>query len=199
MGKITIKNTKRTLVDEATGERLEAQEVIQQHDRKNFEIAYISALCGIMNKLGGKRYAVLSYIIENKNTDNQLIITTKELALKAKTSEGTVVETIKLLRECGAIKTRTGAIMVLPKVAMQGNAYKEQNLMIRFREFQTDEQIQKEQEKKEKAENIIKELSTKSVTELSTKDLIKLAQARELIPNYKPTETQPEPTEASLF
>ena len=92
----------------------------------------------LFDKLGGKKYVVFKYIIENKSADNTLIITVRELAQKTGTSTRTVQDTLKLLREAGLIKCRTGAIMLVPKLAHRGSDRREAYLMQKFEVFSDD-------------------------------------------------------------
>lgn len=117
------------------GEPILADASITKCDRKGFEITYLAYLYDVFDQLGGQKYKVFKYIIEHKSVDNTLIITNRELAQKCNVSTKTVTETLKLLKEKGLIKTRTGAIMVLPKLAHRGKASREQFLMHKFEEF----------------------------------------------------------------
>lgn len=117
------------------GQPIEADEVIRKVNRNGFEITYLAYFCDLFDKLGGKKYIVFRYIIEHKSSDNTLIITNRELAEKTNTSLQTVNNTLKLLRESGLISCRTGAIMLLPKVAHRGSDRKEAYLMQKFESF----------------------------------------------------------------
>lgn len=121
------------------GEPIVADASVTKVDRNGFEITYLAYLFDVFDQLGGQKYKVFRYIIENKSSDNTLIITTRELAKKADVSYTTVTGAIKLLREKGLISTRTGAIMVLPKIAHRGSKGREQYLMQKFREFEVGE------------------------------------------------------------
>lgn len=116
-------------------EPIEAEQVVRKVPRNGFEITYLAYFCELFDKLGGKKYIVFKYIIEHKNSDNQLIITNRELAEKTNTSLQTVSDTIKLLRDANLISTRTGAIMLLPKLAHRGSDKKEAYLMQKFETF----------------------------------------------------------------
>ena len=89
----------------------------------------------VFDQLGGQKYKVFKYIVEHKSSDNTLIITTRELAKKCDVSTKTVSDALRLLREKGLIATRTGAIMLLPKIAHRGSNGREQYLMHKFEEF----------------------------------------------------------------
>ena len=109
---------------------------ITKCDRNGFEITYLAYLFDVFDQLGGQKYKVFKYIVEHKSTDNTLIITNRELAKKCDVSTKTITETLKLLKTKGLIATRTGAIMLLPKIAHRGKSGREQFLMHKFEEFE---------------------------------------------------------------
>ncbi|MEQ6219657.1 replication/maintenance protein RepL [Levilactobacillus brevis] len=79
----------------------------------------------LFDKLGGQKYQVFKYIIENRSRDNNTLITTnKELSRLTKTSTKTVQDTINLLKEAGLIERRMGAIMLNPKLVHRGSKSK---------------------------------------------------------------------------
>lgn len=137
----TIYKGIRRLQDLDTGEIIEVDETLKNinENRNGFEITYLSYLVDLFDELGGKKYLVFKYIIKNKNLDNQLIITTKELAEKTGVSEPTVIATLKLLKNANLIQTRTGAIMLNPKIAHKGKNSKERYLLQKFVSFSEDE------------------------------------------------------------
>lgn len=134
--KITAISEEKIYIDPETGERIKAQTIVKQLDRKGFEITYLAYLFELFDVLGNKKMQVFRYILENKNLDNQLMITTKELAEKSKISLRTTHETLVILEQKGLIKRRTGGLMVIPKLAHKGNNAREENLMIKFKEFE---------------------------------------------------------------
>lgn len=131
----TIYQDRDIWVNQRTGEIIEADQVIKKVPRNGFEITYLAYFIELFDQLGGKKYKVFKYIIENKNVENQLIITNRELAKKTNTSKQTVTDTLKLLKNANLIEQRTGAIMLNPKLAHRGNDKKEAFLLARFEEF----------------------------------------------------------------
>jgi DNA-binding transcriptional ArsR family regulator len=115
---------------------IETDDVVKRVERNGFEITYLAYLFDLFDKLGGKKYTVLKYILQNKSSDNTLIITNRELAAKTGTSLQTVSDALKLLREAHLIETRTGAIMLNPKLAHRGRAGRERYLLQKFTTFQ---------------------------------------------------------------
>lgn len=136
---IDLKSLHETGEIKIIGEPIVADTSVTKVDRNGFEITYLAYLFDVFDQLGGQKYKVFKYIIENKSSENTLIITIRELAQKADVSYRTAVEALKLLKKKELISTRTGAIMILPKIAHRGNKDREQYLMQKFREFETGE------------------------------------------------------------
>lgn len=131
---------KGTWVNEETGQRVTGYVTLTKVERKDFEIIYFSYLFDLFDKLGGKRFQVLKYILANKSSDNTLIITIRELANATKVSTKTVHETLKLLREVGIIKTRLGAIILNSRFTVHGSKAKEDWIFHKFEIF--DQEIE---------------------------------------------------------
>ena len=120
------------------GDPFVADASLTKVDRNGFEITYLAYLFDVFDQLGGQKYKVFKYIVENKSSDNTLIITNRELADRCGVALSTVQEALKLLKEKKLIATRTGAIMLLPKIAHRGKAGREKYLMHKFQEFDND-------------------------------------------------------------
>lgn len=123
-------------VNQKTGEVAEFDQITKKVPRQGFEITYLSYFFDLFDQLGGKKYKVFKYIIENKSSENTLIITTEELAKKCKVGRNTVNETLKLLTRANLITRRTGAIMINPKLAHRGKDTKEKYLLTKFETFE---------------------------------------------------------------
>ena len=136
--KITAISEEEVFINKKTGEEIKAQTIVKRLDRNGFEITYLAYLFELFDILGNKKMKVFSYILKHKNADNQLIITTREIAEKAGVSLKTAHDTLKILEEKGLIRCRTGSLMVIPKIAHRGSKNREENLMIKFKEFQPE-------------------------------------------------------------
>lgn len=126
-----------------TGEVKEVDEFETPLDtsRNGFMITYLGAVVSLIDKLGTKKMQVVKYILENMSkSENTLIITTTELAVKAKVSKPVVLETLQILEEAKLISRRTGAIMLSAKLMHRGNEGKERYLMTKFTEFAPEKQ-----------------------------------------------------------
>lgn len=132
---VDLEKLSKTGEIELVGDPFVADASLTKVDRNGFEITYLAYLFDVFDQLGGQKYKVFKYIVENKSSENTLIITNRELARKCNVGINTVVEALKLLKEKGLIATRTGAIMLLPKIAHRGKKGREQFLMHKFEEF----------------------------------------------------------------
>lgn len=135
-------------VCQETGEMLEASEILKPVGRNGFMITYLTTIINLIDILGNKKMQVVKYLIANMDkSTNTIIITTKELAIKSKVSEKTVIDTLKILDNAQITERRTGAIMIHPNLIHRGNQNKEKALITRFHEFgqsNTNEQEEKE-------------------------------------------------------
>ena len=120
------------------GDPFIADASITKVERNGFEITYLAYLFDVFDQLGGQKYKVFKYIVEHKSSENTLIITNRELAQQCNVALSTVQDALKLLKAKGLIATRTGAIMLLPKIAHRGKAKREQYLMHKFSEFDNE-------------------------------------------------------------
>ena len=116
----------------------------QKNKRKHsFLICVLPYIIKLTDIVGNKKMKVVSYILDNMALKgeyaNSLIITQRELAKKADVSIQTVSTTLNILEEAEIIKKKTGAIMIHPRVAMWGGAKKENSLLVRFKNFDEDE------------------------------------------------------------
>lgn len=136
-----IYSGKRRLQDLETGEIFEADDVLKKTPRNGFMITYLTAIVQLIDTLGNKKMQVVKYILENmEKSTNTLIITTPELAKKAKVSRQTVSDTLKTLESAQIIARKTGAIMIHSSLIHRGNKGKEQYLLARFQEWEKDDE-----------------------------------------------------------
>lgn len=136
---VDLEKLSKTGEIELVGDPFVADASLTKVERNGFEITYLAYLFDVFDQLGGQKYKVFKYIVENKSSENTLIITNRELATKCDVSTKTVSEALRLLRQKGLIATRTGAIMLLPKIAHRGKKGREQFLMHKFQEFGTED------------------------------------------------------------
>ncbi|EZW97589.1 hypothetical protein U959_02660, partial [Staphylococcus aureus 88088-1] len=131
-------------------EVIEVDKLYRKQTSGNFHKAYLIQLISMMDLIGGKKFQVVNYILDNIQwSNNTLIATVKELVQATETSKQTVITTLKLLEEGNIIKRRTGALMLNPELLMRGDDQKQKYLLLEFGNF--------EQEDIEKQENALSE------------------------------------------
>lgn len=146
----TIYKGTQRLIDEQSGEVIEVDKLYRKQTSGNFHKAYLIQLISMMDLIGGKKFQVVNYILDNIQwSNNTLIATVKELVEATNTSKQTVITTLKLLEEGNIIKRRTGALMLNPELLMRGNGQKQKYLLLEFGNF--------EQEAEQKQENALSE------------------------------------------
>src|SRR5699024_2172360 len=129
-------NGTSTWVNKETGEEIVPDDDIKKTGRNGFMITYLSAIVQLIDNIGNKQMQVVKYILENMDkSTNTMIITTRKLAIKSKTSRQTVIETLKILEEAQIIARKTGAIMIHSSLIHRGNESKEKYLLARFQEW----------------------------------------------------------------
>lgn len=129
---------RQTFVNQDTGTKINGLVKIVECDRDNFDILYLMSFANIFDEIGGKKYEILKYILCHRNSENMVIITTRELAEKTKTSTNTVTKTLNALKKANAITTKTGVIMVNPKMIVHGGKKKEDWIFTKFVEMQNN-------------------------------------------------------------
>jgi len=144
----TVYKGSQRLIDEQSGEVIEVDKLYRKQTSGNFHKAYIIQLISMMDMIGGQKFKVVNYILDNIHwSNNTLMGTTREIAKATNTSLQTVTITLKTLEEGNIIKRRTGALMLNPELLMRGDDQKQKYLLLEFGQF--------EQEAKEKQENAL--------------------------------------------
>lgn len=110
--------------------------------RGKFEITYTAELFDIMKELGNKKIEVLSYILDNKDGNNQLNMTNKELATTLNISRPTVIDTLKILSDANLVRRKGSVIMVSPNLMVKGNQLREAWLMRKFEEIDEQKELE---------------------------------------------------------
>jgi DNA-binding MarR family transcriptional regulator len=125
-----------TWVNERTGEKLSAVELLKPVGRNGFMITYLTTIMSLIETLGNRKMMVVKYILGKMDIgSNVLVITVREIAEETGISNKTVIETLQLLENAKIIQRRTGAIMLSPQLLHKGRKPREQALLTRFYEF----------------------------------------------------------------
>lgn len=129
----------KELVDPRTGEVIQCDLIQQDVDgRRNFYIAYMYNVLKLFDVLGGQKFKVVEFIINNMNSDNQVLMTIKELSDKSGISLSTVKRTIKLLEENNLLVRKIGVIMLNPKLFNNKKNYQEQYMLVKYNQIKNE-------------------------------------------------------------
>ena len=119
------------------GKPEEVNVLVKQISRNDFMITYLGALVGLIDNLGNKKMQVVKYILQTMDkSTNKLTETTTEIAKGAGVSRVVVSETLRILEDANFIARKTGVVMLSPKIAHKGSAYKERMLLTKFKAIQ---------------------------------------------------------------
>lgn len=119
--KVKIEGFQR-FVNVDTGEIVDFQTSrIEQRDF-NFEKVWIDSFLASLDLIGGKKFSVARWIIENRNKENQVIGTIRSIAEQTETSTKTVQEVINALMGCGFMRRiQSGVYMIDPNTIFKGS------------------------------------------------------------------------------
>lgn len=120
---------------EVIGDIKKVDVVLKEVPRVGFEITYLANIISMIDSIGNKKMQVVKYILQNKDSNNKLSETVREISKGSGCSIQTVQETLKLLESCGVIARKTGTVMLSPKLMHKGNAARERFLMTKFVEI----------------------------------------------------------------
>lgn len=123
---------------ELIGEVRKVDVVIREIPRQGFAITYLSSIIQMIDAIGNKKLQVVKYILSHMDSNNKLSETVREISAGSGVSLQTVIETLKLLEECGIVARKTGTVMLSPKLAHKGNAQRERFLMTKFKMIGND-------------------------------------------------------------
>lgn len=109
--------------------------VVKEIPRQGFAITYLANIIQMIDAIGNKKMRVVRYILTHMDSNNKLSETVDEIVKGSGVSKPTVLETLKLLEDVGAVARKTGTVMLSPKIAHKGNAARERLLLTKFYEI----------------------------------------------------------------
>lgn len=110
------------VVDRITGEEVNVEIFIEQAGVKGWQKAYAKTVSDYIKCGDGKSVDLLAYIIKEKDNNNLLHGTQRELAKLSGVSLAVVARTLSALTKKGLLKkVRSGCYMVSPKIMANGN------------------------------------------------------------------------------
>lgn len=79
-------------------------------------------LAALLRKCRNRRVEVLAYLIENRDYNNCVSITCKEISERTKIAKQTVLDAVTVFMECGIMKRHNHILMFSPKFIHRANS-----------------------------------------------------------------------------
>lgn len=111
-------------IDAETGELVPFQEVEIEDRDFNFHKVWLQHLVDSLDSISNQKLRLAFWIIDNLNSENQLIKTQEKIAEESKMSIATVRRTMKALQESEPpflVKINSGAYQVNPDIVWKGS------------------------------------------------------------------------------
>lgn len=132
---------KKQYINEETGV-VEDFNVIKTEDTDfNFQKIWLAHLLEALDIVGNRKIKVLNWMLENKNNENQILGTQREIAQSVSVSVPVVNETIKMLMSVKALKkVRNGVYVLNPDIMFKGYNQKRMNLLLQYEKIEIHDQ-----------------------------------------------------------
>lgn len=131
---------KETYINQNTGEIVEMNVIEEQERDANFHKIWIGHIVQALEMVGNKKLKVVTYIMDNLNSENLFIMTQREMEKNLKISLKTISETMRALQEANFLKIKqAGVYQVNPNVMFKGSKGKRLNVLIRYKQIESIE------------------------------------------------------------
>lgn len=100
----------------------------------NFEKIWLGHIVEAIDEIGSKKIDVLMYLFRNRNSDNIVICTNRQLADAVGVSYDTAATTLAALVRHNIIKRGVGHIVINPDVIFKGAYGKRMNILLSYRQ-----------------------------------------------------------------
>lgn len=109
-------------IDEDTGEVLEVPQVHHSvSSNKDFDMIFYGHLMNVLDDLGNKKILVLKYLVEKRDKYNNTVLKTiREISKDTGISLPTIHNVLMILEDKGAIKRKTGVIVLNSNLICDG-------------------------------------------------------------------------------
>lgn len=124
----------KELLDRETGEVIQVGHVTIEEKDCNFEKLWLGHVCDAISEIGTKKIDVLLYLFRNRNAENIVICTNKQLVEEIGVSYDTVARTLSALVKHKVIRRGTGYLQINPEVIFKGAYGKRMNILLSYRQ-----------------------------------------------------------------
>lgn len=128
-------------INQSTGEINEMQVIDIEERDANFHKLWLGHILNTMDLIGNQKTKLAFWILDNLNSENQLIMTQRKIAEKSKISYPTVSRTMKALIDSNfLVQINGGAYQVNPDVLFKGGKNARMNVLLKYHESKNDEE-----------------------------------------------------------
>ena len=135
---------KETYINQETGEINEMQVIDIEERDANFHKIWLKHILTSIDLIGNQKIKLAFWILDNMDSENQLIMSQREMARKNEISTKTVTQTLKILMEANFLQkiNNSGAYRVNPNVLWKGGKSARMNVLFKYHQ---NEKIGKKQ------------------------------------------------------
>ena len=124
---------KQTYINQKTGEMNEVQVIDIEERDANFNKIWLSHILNSIDLIGNQKTKLAFWILDNIDSENQLIMTQRKIAKNSGISLYTVSETLKVLMDSNFLqKINSGAYRVNPNVLWKGGKSARMNVLFKY-------------------------------------------------------------------
>lgn len=124
---------KQAYIDQETGEMNEVQVIDIEERDANFHKIWLSHILNSIDLIGNQKTKLAFWILDNIDSENQLIMTQRKIAKNSGISLYTVSETFKVLMDSNFLqKINSGAYRVNPNVLWKGGKSARMNILFKY-------------------------------------------------------------------
>lgn len=120
-------------INQTTGQ-IEDMQVISIEERDaNFHKLWLGHIIESLDLIGNKKIKILTFIMNNVNSDNMFLMTYDEMAKEIGVSKPTIIETMKALISSNFLaKVRNGQYQINPDVIFKGGKNSRMNVLLQY-------------------------------------------------------------------
>ena len=131
---------KQAYIDQETGEMNEVQVIDIEERDANFHKIWLSHILNSIDLIGNQKTKLAFWILDNIDSENQLIMTQRKIAKNSGISLYTVSETLKVLMDSNFLqKINSGAYRVNPNVLWKGGKSARMNILFKYHQNEKTE------------------------------------------------------------
>ena len=132
-------------IDPETGEIVRMSVTSIQERDANFHKIWLGHIIQALDLVGNTKIKLITFILENIDKENKLVMTQRQIAKKSGFSLGTTVETLRLLREANFLtKINIGAYRVNSDIIWKGGSEERLNVLIQYSKERNIEKTKQE-------------------------------------------------------